>query len=135
MDRTSLILSLLVLLFPSIYKSATTYQYKCADDLKIDTCYLETEVTNGDNTAVTYYFKGCSKKKKCQAIETSNGEDLYQCVKVKEFRKDGDSCKVNEECQSGNCSSGKCSYIASNTSPIPSAFDADIGYGSPTPKL
>ena len=31
--------------------------------------------------------------------------------------------------------SGKCSYIASSTSPIPNAFAADIGYGSPIPKL
>ena len=116
MNKISLILCLLVLLFPSIYKSETTYQYKCADELKIDTCYLETEVTNGDNTSVTYYLKGCSKKKKCESVETTNGEDLYQCVKVKEFRKDGDSCEVNEECQSGNCSSGKCAYIANGKS-------------------
>ena len=112
MNKISLILSLLVLLFPSIYKSATTYQYKCADELKIDTCYLRTKNESGENTAVTYYLKGCSKNKKCQAIETSNGEDLNQCVKVKEFREDGDSCEVNEECQSGNCLSGKCAYIA-----------------------
>ena len=31
--------------------------------------------------------------------------------------------------------SGKCSYIASNTSPIPVAFVDDIKYGSPIPKL
>ena len=31
--------------------------------------------------------------------------------------------------------SGKCSYIASSTSPIPSAFVDDTGYGVPIPKL
>ena len=31
--------------------------------------------------------------------------------------------------------SGKCSYTASNTSPIPNAFVDDTGYGSPIPKL
>ena len=31
--------------------------------------------------------------------------------------------------------SGKLSYIASSTSPIPNAFAADIGCGSPIPKL
>ena len=30
---------------------------------------------------------------------------------------------------------GSASYIASNTSPIPFAFAADTGYGSPNPKL
>ena len=30
---------------------------------------------------------------------------------------------------------GKCSYISSKTSPIPIAFDAEIGCGSPIPKL
>ena len=34
------------------------------------------------------------------------------------------------------CSSGgSFSYIASKTSPIPLAFAADTGYGSPKPKL
>ena len=70
MDRTSLILSLLVLLFPSIYISATTYQYKCADELKIDTCYLEAEVTNGEDTEITYYGKRCSKNKKLPRCST-----------------------------------------------------------------
>ena len=31
--------------------------------------------------------------------------------------------------------SGKCSYIASKTSPIPKAFVAEIAKGSPIPKL
>ena len=31
--------------------------------------------------------------------------------------------------------SGKFSYISSNTSPIPIALLADIGYGSPNPRL
>ena len=36
---------------------------------------------------------------------------------------------------SPSCCSGNLSYIASNTSPIPNAFAAETGYGSPTPKL
>lgn len=112
MNYKSIILFFLVFLFPSIYISQDTYQYKCADDLKIDTCYLESEVESQDKTEYTYYLKGCSKKKKCVRVPTINGEELYQCVKVKEYREDGDSCKVNEECQSGVCSNEKCTYIA-----------------------
>lgn len=112
MNYKSIILFFLVFLFPSIYISKDNVQYKCADDLKIDTCYLSSEVESQDKTEYTYYLKGCSKKKKCVEVPTINSKGLYQCAKVKEYREDGDSCKVNEECQSGLCSNEKCTYIA-----------------------
>ena len=112
MDRTSLILSLLVLLFPSIYISATTYQYKCADELKIDTCYLETKVTNGEDTEITYYGKRCSKNKKCNRVVTDNEDSFYQCTKINKLKEIGDSCNINEECHSNYCSNNKCAYLS-----------------------
>ena len=111
MNKISLILFFPILIFPSIYISTTTYKYKCADDLKLDTCYLRTEVEKGENTEVTYYVKGCSNNKKCINIRIDNSGYLNQCVKVKKYKKQGDSCVLNEECQSGYCSNGKCSYI------------------------
>ena len=109
MNKLSLFLCLLVC--PSIYKLETTYAFKCADELKIDTCYLEAEVKNGEDTVVTCYMKACPKNKKCTLVESTNGEDYCHCVKVKEYIKDGDSCLFNKECQSGNCVNKKCAYI------------------------
>ena len=114
MFKISLILLFSILIFPSIYRSISTitYKYKCVNDIKLDTCYLRTEVENGENTEVTYYVKGCPKNNNCTSIRTDGGQVLYECMKVKEYRKEGDSCVFNEECQSNNCVNKKCAYIA-----------------------
>lgn len=99
MNKISLILLFSILVYPS----TCIRKYKCADKLKINTCYLSME------TGI--YVKGCAKNEKCTNVELNDDSHLNQCVKVKEFRKNGDSCVVNEECQSSYCANGKCAYI------------------------
>ena len=42
---------------------------------------------------------------------------------------------ISKESSSPSWASGKLSYIASNTSPMPIALTADTLYGSPSPRL
>lgn len=99
MNKISLILLFSILVYPS----TCMRKYKCADKLKINTCYLRMETGT--------YVKGCAKNEKCTNVDLNDGSYLNQCVKVKEFRENGDSCVVNEECQSSYCANGKCAYI------------------------
>ena len=73
--------------------------YKCADELKLDTCYLE----SGSDT----YVKACGKGKTCE--ETEGG--AYACVKRKNLLEEGDKCIVDEECQSNLCKDKKCTVL------------------------
>lgn len=77
--------------------------YKCADDIKLNTCYAEYEEEIGEETTYTYFVKGCSKNKKCVK---ANG--FGQCMKVKEKREVDESCDHNVDCVTGLCNGGKC---------------------------
>lgn len=72
---------------------------KCADELKLKTCYISGE-EEGVNTK---YVKACKKGKKCV---TENG--IGNCIKIKEQIKEGKKCKSSIECLSGYCKDEKC---------------------------
>ncbi len=93
-DMTYKTLILLLCLF-----SYSLCAYKCADELKLDTCYLE----SGSDT----YVKACGKGKTCE--QTEGG--AYACVKRKNLLEEGDKCIVDEECQSGVCKDKKCTVL------------------------
>ena len=86
--------TLILLLCLVSYSLCTTY--KCADDLKLDTCYL--------STSTDEYVKACATGKTCE--ETEGG--AYACVKRKTLLEEGDKCIVDEECQSDLCKDKKC---------------------------
>ena len=75
-------------------------EYKCASNIKLDTCYFWIEKEDGKKV---YYVDGCKKRKICTKVEK-----IYQCVKPKTPLEEGDKCELAEECQSGLCSSNKC---------------------------
>ena len=75
---------------------------KCADDLKLDTCYV---YGKEGETSVTY-VKACSKGKVC---ETDEG--VGTCVKYKRKLEEGKKCESNVECLSGICKDKKCSVL------------------------
>lgn len=95
--------SIILLCFLSFILSDEFYEqdeYKCASNIKLDTCFLS--ITKEDGTTVGY-VDGCAKGKICQPIGS-----VYQCVKPKTLLEEGDKCEFNEECQSRICSSNKC---------------------------
>ena len=77
-------------------------EYKCASNIKFDTCFFSIEKEDGKTVA---YVDGCGKGKIC--TDVGEGE-VYQCVKPKTLLEEGDKCELAEECQSGLCSSNKC---------------------------
>ena len=100
----SLSIILLIIAFSSI---SSKYVYKCASELKIDTCSLESILETETETTVTHYVDGCGKGKACLDLSSP----VYsQCIKVKFFSLEGDECTVPSECLSGNCNQGKCVY-------------------------
>ena len=105
MNYNNIILFLSVLLFPSIYFAKEIYI--CADELEIDTCLVEAREEN-DNI---YYVKGCSKGKKCREVEIGDDRTINKCMKDNELREEGDSCLVDEECQSDNCVNKTCTHV------------------------
>ena len=102
----SLSIILLIIAFSSI-SSKTETVYKCASELKIDTCSLDYTVKTETETTVTHYVDGCGKGKTCQY---QSSPAYAQCVKVKYLSLEGDKCTVPSECLSGNCNQGKCAY-------------------------
>lgn len=89
--------TLILLLCLVSYSLCTTY--KCADDLKLDTCYL--------STSTGKYVKACGKGKTCKS--TDGG--AYACVKRKTLLEEGDKCITDEECQSDLCKDKKCTVL------------------------
>lgn len=83
--------------------------YKCADELKLDTCHLTVQETVDGNTNNIYYVSPCKKGKKCEI----DNDGLGTCVKRErtELLKQGEKCKIDEECKTGICDNGKCGYI------------------------
>lgn len=95
------------LLFIGSVYSSRNYPYKCAEDLKLDTCYLEVDVNDSDSDV---YVKPCSKGKICNNIDDYT-EKIRYCYKRPELLDEGDKCKLGKECKSGICKSEKCSYL------------------------
>ena len=81
--------------------------FKCADNLKLDTCFVKVP-QNGDNLEIDY-VTDCGKGKECVEVGES-----YKCVKRAYLLEEGDKCKIDQECKTGKCKGEKCSYLADN---------------------
>ena len=81
--------------------------FKCADNLKLDTCFVKVP-QNGDNLEINY-VTDCGKGKECVEVGES-----YKCVKRANLLEEGDKCKIDQECKTGKCKGEKCSYLADN---------------------
>ena len=81
--------------------------FKCADNLKLDTCFVKVP-QNGDNLEINY-VTDCGKGKECAGVGES-----YKCVKRANLLEEGDKCKIDQECKTGKCKGEKCSYLADN---------------------
>ena len=92
--------SIIFLCLLSFILSNEFTEYKCASNIKLDTCYFWIEKEDGNTVA---YVDGCGKGKICTKVGK-----IYQCVKPKTPLEEGDKCELAEECQSGLCSSNKC---------------------------
>ena len=90
---------LLFILLTLLTFATTETIYKCADDLKLDTCRLDIR-GDPDNTV---YVKACKKGKKCSGS---------QCIKIFTLLDEGDKCTIDAECQTKKRPNGKCVYIA-----------------------
>ena len=84
-------------------------EYKCASNIKFDTCFFSIEKEDGKTVA---YVDGCGKGKICSYVDRCEKREICrevcQCVKPKTLLEEGDKCELAEECQSGLCSSNKC---------------------------
>ena len=83
--------------------------YKCADNLKLDTCYLKVDGDSNKDIPDTKYVTDCGKGKIC-----ANAGESYKCVKRANLLEEGDKCKFDQECKTGKCNGEKCSYLADN---------------------
>ena len=83
--------------------------YKCADNLKLDTCKLFVQGDSSKDIPDTQYVSDCGKGKKCVYVG-----DSYKCVKRANLLEEGDKCKLDKECKTGKCKGEKCSYLADN---------------------
>lgn len=105
--------SLIILLSISFIASKYTSVYKCASDLKMNTCYMEEYEEEGDNVIETTYVEACPKGKIC--IEKTGSGDLplptSQCVKVKYLLFEGEKCESKSECFSGKCNQNRCEAV------------------------
>ena len=104
----SFTLAILLIAFSSIATADVT-KYKCASDLKLDTCYLRDEQTTTDSTTTTIYVDACHKGKVCQGSTFAFGSS--QCVKVNFLLQEGEKCESPSECVSGKCENKKCKSI------------------------
>ena len=93
-----------------ILSSVHSQIYKCADELEQGgVCRLETEDPTSHETI--YYVKKCGKGKRCYSTDDDTLGGCYK-MELNELGEEDDKCKVNEECYSQNCVSGKCKYVA-----------------------
>ena len=106
---------LLISLFFSLLSISCTdtYSFKCADELKLDTCYLTSSTTVGSDTNYIHYVSPCSKGKYCDVSISGLGT----CIKREknELLSQGEKCKLKYECKSGICDNGKCGYLEDGT--------------------
>ena len=98
---------MLFLISTSLLVSLVQSKIKCADEIKLDTCYLEG--TEGE-TRVTY-VKACGGGKVCTEEEYGN---IGICVKPKELRNEDEKCTSPLECRSGICTDNKCAIKKEN---------------------
>ena len=95
---------------------------KCADDLKLKACYLESEDSSGVKTT---YVKSCAKGKFCRETYFEDEDDGIKdneknprlqeigiCVKPLKLGDEGDKCEVDQECKWGHCTDNKCKAVA-----------------------
>ena len=92
---------------------------KCADDLKLKACYLESTDSSGVKST---YVKSCPKGKFCRKPDLkiadsidnkgSQLQKISMCVKPLKLGDEGDKCEVDEECKWGNCTDNKCKAVA-----------------------
>ena len=61
------IITIAILLLSLSLVSSAADVYKCASDLKLDTCYLKQESGTEDDSFTTYYVDGCPKGKSCES--------------------------------------------------------------------
>ena len=102
----------LVILFIAINSilAEDTVSYKCASELKLDTCYLKDVIEGTDSKTITYYVDACGKGKRCE--QKTDSYVTSQCAKVKYLLLEGDKCAVSSECYSGKCDGDKCAVIS-----------------------
>ena len=105
----SLYLAILFIAINSIL-AEDTVSYKCASELKLDTCYLKDVIEGTDSKTITYYVDACGKGKKCE--EKTGSSITSQCSKVKYLLLEGDKCTAPSECYSGKCDGEKCAVIS-----------------------
>ena len=106
----SIVLTVLLTFLSIVVSKTETEVFKCASDLKLDTCYLKNVVETDTEKTTTVYLDACSKGKYC--VESNSGPMLSQCMKVKYLLKEGDKCISSSECYSGICTNEKCAIIA-----------------------
>lgn len=99
---------------------ASGRKLKCADDLKLKACYLESFDSTG---AKTTYVKSCPKGKFCRQTYFEDSDDgiddegtqlqeIGICVKPLKLRDEGDKCEADGECRWGLCKENKCTATA-----------------------
>ena len=99
-----------IILLIAVSSISSKTVYKCASELKLDTCYLEEEKKVGDETTLTYYVDACSKGKVCNKMEKESMTS--QCTKVKYLLLEGEKCESPYECLSKTCTSNKCEAVS-----------------------
>ena len=81
--------------------SLSEYTYKCGDDLKVGLCQLDDYENN------IIYVSACPKGKKC-ITGASGSLANHACAKRESLLKVGKKCVSPYECESGLCSDKKC---------------------------
>ena len=100
-----------IILLIAVSSISSKRVYKCASELKLDTCYLKEEKIVGDETTNTYYVDACSKGKVCNVIDEESSM-TSQCTKVKYLLLEGEKCESPYECLSKTCTSNKCEAVS-----------------------
>ena len=109
--KSLFLFSLLLISFTAILSKDTKNVYKCASDLKVDTCYFKDYQSTESTDTYTYYVDACPKGKYCVDLsddDNTEGILVSQCMKKKHYLDEGDKCEVGSECKSGVCTDKKC---------------------------
>ena len=109
--KSLFLITLLLISFTAILSKETKNIYKCASDLKVDTCYFKDYQSTESLDTYTYYVNACPKGKYCIELSDKGNEDgilVNQCMKKKHYLDEGDKCAIGSECKSGVCTDNKC---------------------------
>ena len=109
--KSIFLITLLLISFTAILSKDTKNVYKCASDLKVDTCYFKDYQSTESTDTYTYYVDACPKGKYCVDLsddDNTEGILVNQCMKKKHYLDEGDKCEVGSECKSGICTDKKC---------------------------